>query len=169
VDVDRARLFVAVWPPDDVLDALAALPRVEEPGVRYTTRAQWHVTLRFLGSCAVGDALAAFEQVRAEPCVVVLGPAVSRLGRDVVVVPVRGLEALAAAVVQATAEVGEPPDPRPFTGHLTVARLRHRGACRVAGAPIRASFPVEEIALVRSHTGDPGGSRYETVARRRIG
>jgi len=43
------RLFVAVVPPGDVLDRLAALRRPPRPGVRWTRREQWHVTLRFLG------------------------------------------------------------------------------------------------------------------------
>ncbi len=30
------RLFVAVWPPDEILDEIAALPRADEPGVRWT-------------------------------------------------------------------------------------------------------------------------------------
>ena len=49
------RLFVAVWPPDDVIDVLADLPRPEVAGVRWTTRGQWHVTLRFLGHVATVD------------------------------------------------------------------------------------------------------------------
>jgi 2'-5' RNA ligase len=83
----------------------------------------------------------------------------------VVVVPVRGLDAVAAAVVAATAGVGEPPDPRPFTGHVTIARLRlrHRPACRVAGQPIADRFPVDELHLVRSEL-HPHGARYATVA-----
>ena len=31
-----ARLFVAVWPPDDVLDAVAALERPAQDGLRWT-------------------------------------------------------------------------------------------------------------------------------------
>lgn len=163
--VDRARLFVAVWPPPGVLDLVAALPRRDEPGVRWTTRDQWHVTLRFLGTCEVDEAVAALGGLRWPdgPVAATCGPAVSRLGRDVVVVPVRGLDDLAAAVAAATGGVGEPPDPRPFTGHLTVARLRHRAACGVAGTPISASFPVGSVALVRSEL-DPAGARYETIA-----
>ena len=42
------RLFVAVWPPDDVLDRLAVLPRPEVDGLRWTDQDHWHVTLRFL-------------------------------------------------------------------------------------------------------------------------
>ena len=37
-----ARLFVAVWPPDDVVAELAALPRPDQPGLRWTTPDQWH-------------------------------------------------------------------------------------------------------------------------------
>ena len=43
------RCFVAVWPPDDVLDDLAALPRPAATYARWSTRDQWHVTLRFFG------------------------------------------------------------------------------------------------------------------------
>ncbi len=161
---ERGRLFVAVWPPGDVLDLVEALPRPGEPGVRYTARDQWHVTLRFLGGCDVDDAAAALDGARwpEEHVEAVCGPAVSRLGRDVIVVPVRGLDALAAAVAAATRDLGEPPDPRPFAGHLTLARLRSRGACRIAGAPFAVTFPVTEVALVRSHL-QPGGARYETL------
>lgn len=161
---ERGRLFVSVWPPDDVLDLVEALARPGESGVRYTTRDQWHVTLRFLGDCDVDDATAALDGARWPEGHVeaVCGPVVSRLGRDVIVVPVRGLDGLSAAVAAATHDVGDPLDPRPFAGHLTVARLRSRGACRIAGAPFAATFPVTEVALVRSDL-QPGGARYETL------
>jgi 2'-5' RNA ligase len=158
-------LFVAVWPPADVLDALADVPRPDEPGVRYTTRDQWHLTLRFLGACDPADAAAALQGLvwPERPVVAQCGPAVSRLGRSsVVVVPVRGLDALARAVREVTAEVGEREE-RPFSGHLTIARLKHRGACRVAGAPFAATFAVGEVALVASEL-HPDGSRYTTLA-----
>jgi RNA 2',3'-cyclic 3'-phosphodiesterase len=162
---ERARLFVAAWPPPTVLDAIEALPRPAEPGVRYTTRDQWHVTLRFLGACDVHDARAAFATTDGGTTLAELGPAVARLGRSVVVVPVRGLEVLAAAVVAATGGVGEPPDPRPFAGHLTIARLKDRPACRIAGHRIQAGFSVRELHLVRSDL-HPHGARYTTIATR---
>jgi RNA 2',3'-cyclic 3'-phosphodiesterase len=160
---ERARLFVAAWPPPAVLDAIEALPRPAEPGVRYTTRDQWHVTLRFLGACEVPDALEAFAMIDGGTALAELGPAVARLGRSVVVVPVRGLETLAASVVAATGEVGEPPDPRPFTGHVTIARLKDRPACRIAGHRVQAGFAVSELHLVRSDL-HPHGARYTTIA-----
>lgn len=164
---DTARLFVAVIPPPGVLDAVAALERRAEPGVRYTTREQWHVTLRFLGRADLDDAVGAFGRIAAAPARAALGPAVARLGRSTVVVPVAGLDALARATVAATADVGEPPDPRPFTGHLTVARLKGRPACGVAGRPFRDGFEVGEVHLVRSHL-DSSGARYELLATRQL-
>jgi 2'-5' RNA ligase len=164
---ETARLFVAVVPPAAVLDAVAALDRPDELGVRYTTRDQWHVTLRFLGTADVEEAARAFGRISAASAWAVLGPAVARLGRSTVVVPVAGLDGLAAAVRRATATIGEPPEPRPFAGHLTIARLRHRPACGVAGQRISAAFDVSEIHLVRSHL-EPTGARYEVVAARQL-
>ena len=46
------RLFVAVWPPVDVVERLSELPRPAVDGVRWTTPDQWHVTIRFLGEVA---------------------------------------------------------------------------------------------------------------------
>ena len=162
-----ARLFVAAWPPPPIIELLATLPRPEEPGVRYTRSDQWHVTLRFLGSCSVDEATRAFDIIEANRCEAELGPSVARLGRAVVVVPVDGLQPLAAAVAGATREVGEPPDPRPFNGHITIARLRDRPACRVAGHRIRATFAVDDVHLVRSDLR-PDGAVYETIATRRL-
>lgn len=159
----RPRLFVAAVPPPEVLDAIAGLDRPPEPGVRYTTRPQWHVTLRFLGRAPIDHALTALASVRAEAADAVLGPAVARLGRAVVVIPVAGLDPLAAAVVAATTAVGEPPDPRPFAGHLTVARLKNRPACGVAGQSFAARFAVDRIHLIESHL-DHAGARYEIRA-----
>lgn len=158
-----ARLFVAVWPPPEVVDVLAGLPRPDEGGVRYVPTGQLHVTLRFLGSADPDEVAAALARTALPEATAVLGPQVSRLGRSVVVVPVAGLDDLAGAVQAATGDLGDPPDPRGFTGHLTVARLRHRGACRIAGAPVRASFPVREVTLVESTTR-PGGPEYRLLA-----
>jgi 2'-5' RNA ligase len=131
--------------------------------VRWVPPEQWHLTLRFLGEADEDVAARALEALRATPATAVLGPRVSRLGRDVVCLPVAGLDALAAAVADATAAVGEPPDRR-FSGHLTLARLRRRAACGVTGTAFRATFPVDHVALVRS-TLDAGGARHEVVRR----
>jgi 2'-5' RNA ligase len=165
--VSLPRLFVAAWPPEEVLDLLAALPRPEEAGVRWTRRDQWHVTLRFLGRADPDVAGVALAGVRSPVAEAVLGPLTARLGRSVVVAPVAGLDALAEAVVASTAAVGEPPDPRPFTGHVTLARLRGRPACGVTGFRCSARFTVREVLLVRSHLHQEG-ARYEVLATRTL-
>lgn len=156
------RLFVAVTPPAAVLRAVASLPRREVAGVRWTTPDEWHITLRFLGE--VGDpatVVAALDGADLPPASAALGPRVTTLGRGVLVVPVAGLDALAAAVVAATADVGLPPDPRPFRGHLTLARARRGASLRgLAGGRLSAAFPVGEVCLVCSRPG-PEGPGYE--------
>ena len=160
-----SRLFVAVRPPATVLARIAELPRPDERGVRWVPPSQWHVTLRFLGEAeehAARDALGALPAALAATVPgsgaveAVLGPAVSRLGRSVVCIPVAGLDDLARAVVAVTEAIGDPPDPRPFAGHLTLARLRGRGSCGVAGTALAARFAVTEVELVRSTLASSG-------------
>jgi len=165
------RLFVAVWPPDDVIDLLARLARPELAGVRWTTREQWHVTLRFLGQIApadVGEATDAFGRIDVAGAGAVsaeMGPATACFGRGILQVPVRGLGELARVTVEATAGVGQPPDDRAFHGHLTLARARRgRGDLRsLRGTPLAARWKVTDLTLVAS-TPHREGSRYEVVS-----
>jgi 2'-5' RNA ligase len=150
-----------VWPPDDVLDAIESLPRPSLDGVRWTTRDQWHVTLRFLGDADIRALREALDGVGAPVIDAHLGPAVRRLGRGVLCVPVTGLERLAAAVIDATRAIGHPPDHRTFRGHVTLARVSGRMP-RVREA-IDCQWTVATFALVRSHLGG-GPARYQTVA-----
>jgi 2'-5' RNA ligase len=151
-----------VWPPDDVLDMLDGLSRPALPGVRWTGRAQWHVTLRFLGDADVDAVSAALAGVRVAATEAGLAPRTQRLSRGVLSVPVSGLEDVAAAVVAATAELGRPPDHRTFRGHITLARVEGRAKPPLTDVPAR-SWTVATFALVRSHLGG-GPARYETVA-----
>ena len=153
------RLFVAVWPSAEASEALAALPRPDLPGVRWTAPERLHVTMRFLGECDEGDAVAALSGLRLPKVQVALGPAVERLGRTVLVVPARGLDDLAEEIISATRGIGRTPPDRPFTGHVTVARYRGRPPDAYA-PPIHAQFTATGIDLVRSH---PPGT-YRTVA-----
>jgi RNA 2',3'-cyclic 3'-phosphodiesterase len=164
-------LFVAVWPDAATVGLLSSLPRPALPGVRWARPEQWHVTLRFLGDAEpgavasrLGSALPAGPAVRAE-----MGPACARLGRGVLQVPVAGLEDLAGAVVEVTPDLGQPPRPGPFHGHLTLARARRPEDLRsLVGRPASSSWPVQQLTLVSSATGRTG-SRYEVVGRWDLG
>jgi len=168
------RLWIGVWPPEDVVEALRRLDRPARAGVRWTTQDQWHVTLRFLGQVAHEDvpALAhALQQVarRHRPVEVELGPRLERLNRHTLVVPVTGLEALAADVVAATAHLGAPPDDRPFHGHLTLARARRRAAVPtdLADRELRGGWRAGAMHLVHSHL-EASGSRYVNLGEFRL-
>jgi 2'-5' RNA ligase len=179
------RAFVGLWPPPEIVTALATPPRPEVPGVRWTTAGQWHVTLDFLGEIAqesVGPLTASLRRGVAGtgPVTVGLGPATVLVGSGVLALAVRGLDGLAETVRRATGAVTGPaagtPDPaglpppgppRQFLGHLTLARPRGRSR-RVPddlaeGQWPAASWVAREVALVRSELGK-GGARYETEA-----
>ena len=143
--------------------------------VRWTRPEAWHVTLRFLGGVAAEDvarvagALGALRSLA--PVVAELGPATRRLGRSVLVVPVAGLGEVAAAVDEALAGVGVPPEERPFRGHLTVARARGRASLprELAGAPLAGRWVVDEVTLVESTLQGSRGSRYTVLERVPLG
>jgi 2'-5' RNA ligase len=160
------RLFVAVWPPPDVVEMLAALPRYPLAGARWTTERQWHVTLRFLGAVDAEVAAAALDRVASPRCIASIGPGPRRLGPSVLIVPVAGLDALAAAVNEAMDGLG--PSPRlPYRGHLTLARAGNGALPRLA-VPVVAEWPVESVTLVESQL-HPAGARYTTVHERLLG
>ena len=95
----------------------------------------------------------------------VAGPVTTRLGRSLVILPVSGLDRVAGAVIDRTGSFGEPPDPRPFAGHITLARAK-RGVTLdgLLGAPLSARWSVTEVTLVASEL-HPTGAKYSVVAR----
>jgi 2'-5' RNA ligase len=169
------RLFVAVSLPADVVELVQGLPRPDLASLRWTTDDQWHITLRFLGEveepAAVADALkkvpALLGETGTDDVDVLLGAATAWFrGRRILHVPVAGLEVLARVVAEVTAPWGEgSEDDFPFSGHLTLARVRRgqAGPANLAGTPVSAEWAVSEIALMSSTLG-PGGSRYGIVA-----
>lgn len=171
------RLFVAVWPPDDVMRLIDGVPRQYEGPLRWTTRSQWHVTIRFLGEVEDVDRVA--EALRALSgtgvAAAVLGPATGWFpGKRVLQVPVEGLEDLESRVGLAMSGVADLiPKPRRsepgFRGHLTLARVRGHErlesavAERLSGIPLGAEWQVDRINLVASRTR-AGGPIYTDVA-----
>jgi len=157
-----ARLFFAVWPPDEIVDELTALRRKDQPGVRFVRPENWHITLRFLGEAEPGRVIDAMDRWRCAPARVILGPAVDVLADRMLVIPAAGLEAVADEVTKRTRAIGEPPRRR-FVGHLTVARFKPDARLpSTIGARFDAAFDAEEIALVQSRL-EPDGARYDTL------
>ncbi|MGE0880121.1 MAG: RNA 2',3'-cyclic phosphodiesterase [Acidimicrobiia bacterium] len=161
-----ARLFVAAWPDEAVLAALDGLERPDDPSLRWVPRRQLHVTLRFLGDVAenaIDEVSSALARVDASSVVASVGPRAGRLGRSIWCVPVEGLAATAAAVNDATIAFGQSPDPRPFFGHITLARMKGRPACGLDDRRVNVTWRVGVLHLVRSLTL-PSGASYETLA-----
>ena len=161
------RLFVAVRPTVEAADVLDRLPRPVAPGVRWLPREQWHVTLRFLGDAdldEVVEALGGVPWADVAPVDVMLGPATALLGGAVVMIPAAGGDDLAARMIAATRNVGQPPEDRPFVGHLTLGRFRDEPPPGAIGSPVSISFRADEVLLVASRTL-PEGAVHEVVAR----
>jgi RNA 2',3'-cyclic 3'-phosphodiesterase len=158
------RLFVAVWPPDDVLDRLHDLERPKDQGVRWLPIENLHITLRFVGDADVDEVADALDQVELPAATARLGPAIDVLAERSLVLPVAGVDDLADVVRSATRGLGSERERRRFVGHLTIARLARRARpSRSAGRLFDASFEVTDVALVASTLTD-AGAVYETVA-----
>ena len=177
------RLFVAVDVPamvKDALDAKVAPYRPRVPAARWTRSTDWHVTLKFLGSTwprmldtvrgavreAAGDVAAgsthlteigAFPNVRRAR---VVWAGLADEGGT--------LAALAGRLDELLADLVEPED-RPFTAHLTLARINPSRDIRefapdLVGLPVTSEpFAVERLVLYRSHLS-PHGATYEPLA-----
>jgi 2'-5' RNA ligase len=159
-----ARLFVAIQPPPDVVEALRALRRKDERGVGFVRPENWHITLRFLGEAHPIEVADRLDAVELPTATAHLGPAVDLLGKHSVIIPVTGIEQLATEVSAATRGVGSAPERRRYVGHLTLARMRKNATPpRLTGSPFDHSFDVDEVALVSSRLRQTG-AEYETIA-----
>ena len=182
------RLFVAVELPQAVREVLGAgLGRLkgDQPPARWVRVEGMHLTLKFLGEQpeeiiegldrAVPPALAPLPPVR-----VVLGgggffpherrPRVAWVGGEAA-----GLESWAGAVEEAAASLGVPREPRPFSLHLTLARLdRPWGVQAVERFLVQVGkwrfpdFAPGEVVLFRSELG-PAGAVYTALRRWPVG
>jgi 2'-5' RNA ligase len=162
--LSTARCFVAVPAPSPLAEQLQSLDRPGRPGLRWTTPDQWHVTLCFLGSVDPARLLACLPASFPGPVRAVAGPRPFALSRHVWVLPVAGLDPLAAAVQSCLSDLVAPPE-RPFHGHLTLARGRRPGA--LAGLPstgVGYEWDVQSVVAFRSEL-HPQGARYHELGR----
>ena len=159
-----ARLFVAIWPPDDVLDQLADIERPKDQGVKWVPHDNLHITLRFLGDADETEVAARLDDTLFPAATAVVGPAFDLLGERSLISPVAGVDELADVVRRALRGLGTEPERKRFRGHITVARLaRNARPRRSAGHRFDATFDVTEVALVASTLRDTGAV-YDTVA-----
>ncbi len=126
------RLFVAIELPDDVKDALTALRT--EGSARRTKRDQLHLTLRFIGDGIAQPQFVAIKQaladVKAAPFAMQFrGVGQFPNGRKSArvlwagIAPNPALDALQAQIETALGNTGLEPEDRPFSAHITLARL----------------------------------------------
>jgi 2'-5' RNA ligase len=163
------RLFVAITPPEPVLDELEARVaplRGGWPELRWTSRDDWHITLAFLGEVSAQDAaalapeLAGAAQRRAVPMAIAGAGAFPGPGRATVLwagvradqVPMTKLAQAAARAARAAG--APPPGPRRrYHPHLTLARSRPRDlrplAASLAGYT-GSGWTATRIQLLRS-------------------
>jgi 2'-5' RNA ligase len=167
-----ARAFVAVRPPDAVLEAVAAAVSSRSgavPGARWTREEQWHLTLQFLGNNADLDEVAgALGALALRPGDVQLGgwgafPS-DRRARVLWLGVVEGAEyvaQLAAAVGVLLAPLGHEPEDRAYHAHLTLARFARPSDLRptvaaLAADPVGPPFTAGEVLLYESTTRREG-------------
>jgi RNA 2',3'-cyclic 3'-phosphodiesterase len=157
------RLFVAIWPPEELLERLADMERPKDPGVKWVRPENLHITVRFLGDADIDEAIERLDDVFLPSATAVLGPALDLQAERSIMLPVAGVDDLAEVVEQAVRGVGSANERRRFLGHLTLARLAKKARPdRSVGRLFDAAFEVGEIALVASTLTD-SGSIYETV------
>jgi len=172
------RLFVAIDPPGEIRDRIAAICRGLD-GARWFSSEQFHLTLRFLGEVEpesaerIGKSL---ESVREDAFSVEFAGVGRFPPRRAPRVLWAGLETaprlarLRESVERALLPAGIAPDERTFSPHLTIARLKDGvSAAAVDGwlereRDFRAGpFAVSAFFLYSSLLG-PGGAQHRKLA-----
>jgi RNA 2',3'-cyclic 3'-phosphodiesterase len=180
------RLFVAVDLPETHKRRLSGL-QTDIPSARWSRPQQMHLTLRFIGADVPAEQVepikTALRSIHAGGFDLELrgvgrfplGSRKAPRGLWVGIQPQPALNDLHHQVESALAGIGIAPDDRPFSPHITLARLKaHKlspqaEAFLAAQADFRAEpFTVTEFLLISS-TLTPGGSKYTYEERYFLG
>ena len=177
------RLFVAIDLPDTIKDQLGALCD-GVPGAKWVKRDQLHLTLRFIGEVSdvkfreIKDTL---NRINAAPFTIAMqgvGQFPPRRAARVLWVGVDApseLSQLQQQVETTLNELGCPPDERPFSAHITLARLKTPPPISTIqdyltrhGAFQSDPFPINQFVLYSSMLA-PQGPTYRAEAVYRLG
>lgn len=168
------RLFVAIDFPKAVKDQLAAL-RVDIPTARWSKHEQMHLTLNFIGETeqidTVKDALAGVQAAPFDLTLAGIGRFPKRTERQAQVLwagveSQSAMNALYERIADALAAIGIAPDSRPFSPHITLARIKTRDLLPVISQfmATNQSFQTAPIAVTEFilYSSDllPDGPRY---------
>ena len=166
------RLFVALSIPDRVAQSLL-LMQGGVPGAHWQTREQMHLTLRFIGEVDGRDANNIHDVLSAisAPHFSLALKGVGEFGGKkphtlwAGVNDAKSVIHLNRKIENAVQRVGQDPDPRKFTPHVTMARLRAGQHERVihwlADHALYSSPPFEALEFILySSTLTPNGSVY---------
>lgn len=170
------RLFVAIRPPDAVIDALIDTMEAVE-NARWQDEEQLHLTLAFLGDIAerdMGDVVSALERVEVEPFTLAIAGTGHFERKGLTHAIWAGVEeqpalaALQKRVATACRPLAPEMPARKFAPHITLARFSRHSADIPAWLAQHAwlrlePFTVDRFALFESHLSH-GPARYEVIA-----
>ena len=181
------RLFVGLPIPDEVAEKMAVMiERLRTAGAElpWSPRGNLHVTTKFIGSWPdarldeISSALAGIEAPALELALTGLGWFPNPHAPRIFWAGVKGGEALsrlAAATDEATAALGVARETKPYTPHVTLARIKPgmdfkalRAAVAELQLPVFGSWRAAGFHLYRSDTL-PSGSVYTKLAEFRLG
>lgn len=164
------RLFSGIEIPPAIAQRLTLL-RSGLSGARWIDPENYHLTLRFLGDVdgvVARDFAQSLGDIAAAPFELQLGGLASFGGRKpravfASVAPSEPLQALQRAHERAARAAGLPPEPRNYTPHVTLARLKGASSQAVAaylerqGCFTSLSFEVKRFVLFSSRNSVGGG------------
>jgi 2'-5' RNA ligase len=166
---------LALWPDDALRHRIAEVATAcRVSGGRAVPRANWHITLAFLGSLD-GETRRCMERVADAMRVPAFELWLDRLGfwpRPGGILwlgtsqPPEALVRLATHLCDGISSCSVERDRRPFHAHLTLMRRVER-AVRL-DPPTPLCWPVADFVLCESVT-DPGGARYRVLERWALG
>jgi 2'-5' RNA ligase len=187
---DCLRLFLAIAVPETVKEKIHEVQRalqklLAKAAVRWTPPEQIHLTLRFFGSvetkhlpqlqAAVANGCTGSPQLQLQACG--LGVFPPKRAPRVVWVGVTDranqLATLQKILATATADFGEPPEPRDFSAHLTLGRIKEirrseESALRAFIAnqqnPACGEWTVTEVSLFQSQLG-ASGAKHSVISQ----